>query len=204
MYNRSVQLAVYLEAPYVLPRERGPYRLADYMAMPDEPRCEIWRGHCVLTAAPRVKHQRIVGTLYELLARHMRAHGGLALLSPTDVALSDDTILQPDVLYLAPESLDKADQWVTGPPDLVVEVVSPSEARRDRLFKLNFYLEAGVREYWIVDGAERTIELLVNREGRFVVERPDDAELYRSPILANLELDVARLWRAVDDPRAEP
>jgi Uma2 family endonuclease len=203
MYNRTVLPVEYKRVPLLPIQERGPYRVADYFALPDEPRCELWRGHLVLTAAPRMDHQIVSGLLAELLSRYARTIGGRAVASPIDVELGDDTIVQPDILLLKPESLGRAAKWILGPPDLVVEIVSPSEARRDRVAKLTFYLEAGVPEYWIVDAAERTIQFLVRRDGRFVVEPVHDA-IYRSPTLPGLELDLARLWNAIDDPRAEP
>lgn len=203
MYNAGMQRAAPPELPFDLPRERGPYRLADYLALPDGPRCEIFRGHLVVTPAPQYLHQRVIGVLYEVLVHYARRAGGVAVLSPADVVLGEDTIVQPDVFFLKEESLSKADKWITGAPDLVVEVVSPGQARRDRMHKQKLYLEAGVPEYWIVDGDERTIDFLVNRDGRFELESPDE-ESYRSPTLPCFEMHLARFWRAVDDPRAEP
>ena len=201
MYNRSVQTREWSEVPLHLPLEPGPLRLADYLRLPDEPRSEIWRGRRVVTPAPRFSHQTISAVMHEFLARHARSIGGRAVAAPVDVVLSDDTVVQPDLLLLTETSLAKADKLVSGAPDLVVEIVSSGEKRRDRLFKLHFYLEAGVPEYWIVDGDERTIEFLVLRDGRYALE-PAPEEIYRSPTLPGLELPLARLWKAIEDPRA--
>ena len=77
------------------------------------------------------------------------AVGGEALAAPMDVHLADHTVAQPDVLYVSPERQEILQTWIEGAPDLVVEVLSPSTARMDRLLKLNRYAEAGVREYWL-------------------------------------------------------
>lgn len=202
MYNPFVQPQDWTAAPLHLPLEQGPLRLADYLQLPAEPRCEIWRGNRIVTAAPRIEHQRIVGVLYEYLARYARAAGGLAILSPVDVVLADDIVVQPDLVFLRDENIARADRWVSGAPDLAIEVVSPSESRRDRLFKRNFYLEAGVSEYWIVDGDEGTIDFLVLRDGRYALEHTRE-EIYRSPTVPGLELHLTRLWKAIEDPQAE-
>ena len=192
MYNRSVPQPDPHEVPLDLPLERGPLRLADYLRMADEPRCEIWRGHLVLTAAPRVTHQRVSGVLFQLLARYGRRIGGLAVAAPIDVVLADDTIVQPDLLLLTAESLPGAEELIRIVPDLLVEIVSPGQSRRDRVLKLNLYVAAGVPEYWIVDGEERTFEFLVHAEGRFATALPRGG-VYRSPTLPGLELDLAPL-----------
>ena len=79
-----------------------------------------------------------------------------------------------------------------------MEVLSPGTARRDRGEKLRLYAESGVREYWIVDLAERQIEFLINEDGRFVVALPVDRE-YRSPALPELRLDLETFWQGVAD-----
>ncbi len=114
-----------------------------------------------------------------------------------DVHLADHTVVQPDVLYVSPDRREILQDWIEGAPDLVVEVLSPSTARMDRVLKLNRYAEAGVREYWLVDPAARTVELLVNDGGHFVVHVPDGG-IWRSSAVADVELDIDALWAAVE------
>jgi Uma2 family endonuclease len=201
VYNRSVAVAYLSELPLALPAAPGPWRLPDYLALPDEPRCELLQGLLVLTPASSVSHQVVSALLTELLLRHARAIGGRALAAPVDVVLSEATVVQPDLLLLTPERLDRAGVRVTGAPDLVVEIVSPGSARRDRLWKLELYRRTDVREVWILDPAERTGEFLLLRDGRFELVALAD-ERYLSPTFAGLELDLAALWRELDDPRA--
>ncbi len=104
---------------------------------------------------------------------------------------------QPDVLYVSPERQEFVQNWIEGAPDLVVEVLAPSTARIDRLLKLNRYAEAGVREYWLVDPAVRTIEFLVHDGEHFVVHAPNGGT-WRSPAVPGIELDIDALWAALE------
>lgn len=201
MYNRSVAVAYLSELPLALPLSPGPWRLPDYLALPDEPRCELLQGLLVVTPAPSVAHQLVSALLTEVLLRHARSIGGRALAAPVDVVLSDATVVQPDLLLLTPERLARAGDRVDGAPDLVVEIVSPGSARRDRLWKLELYRRTDLREYWILDPAERTGEFLVLRDGRFELAAVA-GDRYVSPTFAGLSLDLAALWRELDDPRA--
>jgi Uma2 family endonuclease len=186
------------EVPVVPGPQLGPYRDADYQALPDEPRCELIYGELVVTPAPSLVHQVVAVHLVRLLDDHARAHGGLAVVSPVDVALFDHSVVQPDVVYVSPERLTIAARRFEGTPDLVVEVVSPGSARRDRLWKLKLYAEAAVREYWIVDPEARTFEFLVLSGERYEVQMPAE-EPYRSPAVSSLELDVAGFWVEIDE-----
>lgn len=189
------------EVPVLPGPELGPYRDTDYQALPGEPRCELIYGELVVTPAPLVWHQVVVAQLLRLLQDHARQLGGLALPSPVDVRLFDHSVVQPDVVYVSPERLSIARRRFEGAPDLAVEVISPGSARRDRVWKLKLYVEAGVREYWLVDPEAQAFEFLVLGEGRFEVRLPEGA-LYRSPAIAGLEIDLAAFWGELDRVRA--
>ncbi len=185
------------QPPPTVPRGPGPYRRADYAALPDEPRCELIHGRFYLSPSPSPLHQFVVAHLCRVLYDLAEATGGLALPAPSDVHLADHTVAQPDVLYVSPERRDIVQAWIEGAPDLVVEVLSPSTARTDRVLKLNRYAEAGVREYWLVDPVARTIEFRVSDGGRFVAHVPSGGS-WTSPVLTGLGLDVDALWAAVE------
>jgi len=113
------------------------------------------------------------------------------------VELADHSIVQPDVVYVSAGSRAVLGRRVEGAPDLVIEILSPATARRDRGEKLALYAQSGIREYWIVDHELRQLEFLVNEAGRFVIALPVAGE-YRSPSLAEIHLDLAKLWREVE------
>ncbi|HZF07453.1 MAG TPA: Uma2 family endonuclease [Thermoanaerobaculia bacterium] len=190
-------VALLKEPPFPLPTELGPYRRADYDALPDEPRCELIFGRFYLSPSPTILHQIVVGALHRILDEIADESGGLTLQAPIDVVLADHSVVQPDVLYLSAARRGIGEDRLEGAPDLVVEVLSPRTIRRDRDEKLALYARSGVREYWIVEAIGRQIEFLVNREGRFVVALPSDGA-YQSEALPEIELDLAAFWRRVE------
>lgn len=200
MYNRAMAVVYESEPPRSVGGEPGPFRRADYLALPDEPRCELLWGHLVVTPAPIALHQRVVLSLARRLDDFALAHGHLCLIAPIDVTLSDHTVLQPDLLIVARERREIAPKWIDGAPDLVVEVLSPSTGRRDRMVKLALYARAGVPEYWIVDPEGRTIELLSLAGEAYRVVVPEEAVggRLRSRRFAELAIDLDPLWDEVD------
>jgi Uma2 family endonuclease len=184
------------ETPPAPRAELGPYRRADYLALPDEPRCELLYGRLLVMASPTLRHQHVAGRVFRLLQDLADLTGGRAFYSPVDVALADHSIVQPDVIYVTPERTSILGTRVEGAPDLVVEILSPSTARRDLGEKLRLYAEAGVVEYWIVDPELGTFEFLERADGNFRVRLPE-AGAYRSALIAGLELDIEAFWRAV-------
>ena len=178
----------------------GPYRAADYWQLPEGEPVELIKGRLVVSPSPNVLHQTIVLLLSELLFKTARKTGARTVLSPMDVILSDDTILQPDVLYISKGRRHIIKQRIEGPPDLVVEIISGS-ARRDRVEKLDLYARYGVSEYWIVDPQTQLIDFLLNENGRFVVQSPAN-DRYQSPNLPELEIQVADFWCEVDEQMA--
>lgn len=186
-----------LEETPLIQDDLGPYRRKDYLVLPDEPRCELLFGRFYLSPSPTPLHQVVVALLARRLEDIADATGGIAFSAPLDVFLADHSVPQPDLIYISADRRRILQQRVEGAPDLLVEVLSPGTARRDRVQKLNLYLETGVREYWLVDPASRQIEFLVNEDGRWVVALPQGRE-YRSPALPEIRLDLLALWEKVD------
>ena len=185
------------DSPLFPPADLGPYRRKDYQALPDEPRYELIYGRFYVSPSPQVLHQLVVGLLYEILIRIALPAGGTVLFSPMDVFLAEHSAVQPDLLYISSARRRIVKKWVEGAPDLVVEVLSPGTAGRDRNEKLRLYAEKGVREYWLFDASARRSEFLLNDEGEFVAALPEDG-LYRSQGLPEISLDVAGFWREID------
>jgi Uma2 family endonuclease len=200
VYNRFMAVVYESEPPRGVGGEPGPFRRADYLALPDEPRCELLWGHLVVTPAPIALHQRVVIALLKRLDEFALAQGHLCLVAPMDVTLFDHTVLQPDLLIVARERREIAPKWVDGAPDLVVEVLSPSTSRRDRMVKLALYAKAGVPEYWIVDPEERTIERLslAGDAYRVVVTEESESGRLRSVRFPELAVELDPLWDEID------
>jgi Uma2 family endonuclease len=125
----------------------------DLQAFPEDGlRREIIGGELFMTAAPIPRHQLVVATLVVDLGTHCRANGGRIYPGPIDVYFSSADVVEPDLIYLSPQSLEKVEmRFVRSAPDLVVEVSSPSTRRVDQGRKRELYQRYGVPEYWFVD-----------------------------------------------------
>jgi len=178
----------------------GIYRLtfADWLRFPDDGRLyEIVEGELYVTPPPSVEHQRISRNLEFLLLTFLRRSSkGEVLYAPIGVRLSDEDVLEPDLVVILREHADRIGaQVIEGVPDLVVEILSPGTARRDLGPKRDKYREAGVPEYWIVDPASATVEVQALRDGAYVrygLFRREDT--LRSPLLSGLEIALGEVF----------
>ncbi|MDE2984278.1 MAG: Uma2 family endonuclease [Gemmatimonadota bacterium] len=135
----------------------------DVLRMPDDGnRYEFIGGRLYVTAAPVIRHQRISRRLQAALMRILQDAGrGEVFYAPCLVEFPGTVDrVQPDLFFVAEERREIiAEKQVLGAPDLVVEILSPSTAHRDRGIKLDLYARCGVREYWIVDPVEDVIDV---------------------------------------------
>jgi Uma2 family endonuclease len=146
-----------------MPETRTPvYWTADMVRrLPEDcNRYGVVYGELLVTPAPRVWHQQLVGRLYVALAAYLETHHvGVVLASPADISWGQDVLVQPD-LFVAPIEQARTLDWdAIRDLLLVVEVLSPSNLRQDRFIKRRRYQEARVPLYWIVDGEERQVEV---------------------------------------------
>lgn len=142
---------------------QGRWTYKDYAALPnDGKRYEIVDGVLYMAPSPGRWHQKATGKLYKYLSDYIEDAGlGEVYMAPFDVELADDKTVQPDVLVILNDHLDMiTENCIVGAPDLIVEVISPGSAGYDRREKQNAYARAGVPEYWLVDPAAHTIEVL--------------------------------------------
>lgn len=161
-YISAAQAILRESAAYDVKKEKGPgdYTIDDYYALPDDQRVELIDGVFYDMAAPSATHQLIAGSVHGQILNYIRKKKGKCrpFISPIDVRLCEDnkTMVQPDVIIVCnPKQL--TEKRIEGGPDFVLEVVSPSSITRDYIRKNSKYLEAGVREYWIVDPIKERI-----------------------------------------------
>jgi Uma2 family endonuclease len=161
---------------------------ADYMLLPEGFRAELIDGVLVKEPAPTGWHQRLVGDIH--LALTACVDRRRVVFSPIDVFVDDYNVLQPDVAVLPEDAPIGPGTVAIAMPILVVEVLSPSTARRDRLVKTRTYLRAGVREVWLVDPDTRCAEIVTSSGTRLFAA----GSVPRSGALPGFALDLGALF----------
>jgi Uma2 family endonuclease len=154
----------------------GIYTYADYLRWTIEERLELIKGRIFRMSAPQRIHQRIVGNIYADIHQFLKGNPCQVFVAPFDVRLyrksTDDTdimtVVQPDVCVICdPAKLDR--RGCIGAPDIVVEVLSPGNNRKELKNKYEVYEDAGVKEYWIVHPEERTFfRYTLDSNGSFI------------------------------------
>ena len=141
----------------VIPNPIVKFTYEDYLNTPEDKRYELLDGELVMTPAPGELHQSISALLGWRLVQFASENSlGRVYQAPFDVVLSDTDVVQPDLLFVSNERghiITPAN--IQGAPDLVVEILSPSTAERDRTFKRTLYAKHGVNEYWMVDTTKK-------------------------------------------------
>ncbi|MEM1059500.1 MAG: Uma2 family endonuclease [Verrucomicrobiota bacterium] len=172
--------------------------VAEYDQLPEgPPYYQLIDGELIMSPSPTSKHQRIVLNLAVLLTQYGKSKkSGQTYVAPLDVELPGGHIVEPDVMYISRERAEIIKEpRIVGAPDLVVEVLSPANARLDRQRKRELYAASGVRELWIVDPDAERLEVFRLAEN---AERPA-ALFYRedeasSALLPGLAFSVGGLF----------
>ena len=163
----------------------------------DTRRFELIDGELFLMPSPTPKHQMIIGQLFGILSDFMESRDvGQVFVSPLDVVLSEYDVFQPDVLFISKNrSHIIGDLNIQRAPDLVIEVLMPSSEDRDRGIKLKQYLRYGVREYWIIDPQDKTLEVLRASDTEFETVRVyPEGTTATSPVLEGIQVEVEKLF----------
>ena len=174
-----------------LPLKKESYTFADCLTWPENERIELIDGEAVLMSLPSTVHQKISGELFRQLANFLEGKKCEVFSAPFGVRLFEkdgdspenvDTMVEPDISVICDR--DKLDRHgCKGAPDLIVEILSPSTQRRDRLIKLELYQRAGVREYWLVSPEEQTVQVLLFTNGLLLPR-----ELYKKGDVAKVNV----------------
>ena len=174
-----------------LPLKKESYTFADCLTWPENERIELIDGEAVLMSLPSTVHQKISGELFRQLTNFLEGKKCEVFSAPFGVRLFEkdgdspenvDTMVEPDISVICDR--DKLDRHgCKGAPDLIVEILSPSTQRRDRLIKLELYQRAGVREYWLVSPEEQTVQVLLFTNGLLLPR-----ELYKKGDIAKVNV----------------
>jgi Uma2 family endonuclease len=162
-------------------------------------RLELVNGEVAVSPSPTPKHSHVVVRLISILNERIEARDLGELHHDVDTVLDDYNVRRPDVLFFARSRTHLiGEKAMEGPPDLAVEVLSPSSIEVDRREdKFAQYRDAGVAHYWIIDPADRTIEGWRREAGQYVsTGRGQGTDVVRLPPFVDLDVSLARLWRA--------
>lgn len=177
-------------------RPAGAWTYADLFALPDDgARYEIIDGELYEMPSPTSAHAFAIAALIRVLLPLLDRLGGQWLTAPLDVFFAGADPVQPDLLVLLPGSrATVVRRGIEGPPDLLIEVLSPSNRAHDTVRKRALYARAGVREYWIVDPEHQSVEV-IGPDGATVqrLTGPADTSL-RSVLLGDLPVAFADLF----------
>lgn len=179
---------------FVEPR-RGNKTIEDYFALPEGSPIELIDGEFVVSASPFMPHVFVSCRLFNLLTNQVRALKlGHVFHAPCDVLLPTGDAVQPDVIFIARKREAMIGDRIRGTPDLLVEVLSKGDERRDKVRKRRVYRDAGVPEYWIVDPASRTVRVLSAGESDWNERELGGSDVLESPRLPGVSIRLAELF----------
>jgi Uma2 family endonuclease len=180
----------------MLDKQAKRWTYEEYYRLDDDQRYEIIDGNLLMAPAPDTWHQEWLNNINLLISPHVRRNKlGRVFIAPVDVVLNPENTVQPDLVFISTPNLGIIQQRaIFGTPDLLVEIVSPSSVRRDRYDKKALYARFGVKEYWIGDPANRSLEILTLKPGGYELHcSAEERGKVASLVLTALEFDLAQI-----------
>lgn len=190
-----------------LPQADGNYSYLDYLTWPEGERWEIIDGIAYMQSAPSPIHQEISGNLFAQFHSYLIGKPCKVYHAPFCVRLikADETkngeikkVVEPDITIVCDKS--KIDEkGCNGPPDMIVEIISPSSIKMDKFTKFNMYEKVGVREYWIVEPEGKLVSVFVLQDdlryGRPEIYTEDDK--IKVSVLPDLIIDIKPVFAGI-------
>ena len=179
-----------------LPQKQS-YTTEDYWNLPEDVRAELIDGQIYYQAAPNRMHQTILSELHAAIHSYLKSKKGTCRIYPAPFAVKpfendDKTIVEPDISVICnPNKL--TDRGCTGAPDWIVEIVSPSTSSHDYVRKLNLCMDAGVRDYWIIDPRSKRILVYHLEKTDFEVKTYTFQDRVKANIYDDLWIDFTEL-----------
>ena len=182
----------------------GTYTYADYLKWTFDERLEIIKGKIFPMSAPARMHQKVSGKFFNKIANFLEGKQCEAYSAPFDVRLTPlkrnksdkvHTIVQPDICVIC--DLDKLDEkGCVGAPDLIIEILSPGNTRKEMREKYDVYQENGVKEYWLVEPQDKCVFVYVlNEAGKYIGLQPvTDEDILTSTVFSDLQIDLSSVF----------
>jgi Uma2 family endonuclease len=184
-----------------IPGEARPFTYADYKAweLKEGERFELIDGAAYAMPAPNDFHRAICGEISRQIANYLHGKPRKVRPAPYDVRLfyaedeSDDTVVQTDISVICDEK-KRGTEGCRGAPDLVVEVLSPGNIAEEMVRKFNLYMKAGVRKYWVVAPAAKTVQAFVLQDGAYRGIAYDSGAVLPSAVLEGLSITLSDVF----------
>jgi Uma2 family endonuclease len=183
----------------------GSYTYADYLLWQFQERVELIKGKIFkMSPAPSRDHQKVSLKLTRELDKVFINHNCELYVAPFDVRLVNFkkssaenqifTVVQPDLCVVC--DLEKLDEkGCLGSPDLIIEIVSKGNSKKDLVTKFDLYQENGVTEYWIVNPSEKDVHIYTLSNGKYIGSRPYLTEMeIESPTFPELKFEVDKIF----------
>ncbi len=182
-------------------KRQGEYTLEDYHNMPEDRRAELIDGVIYDMASPSPLHQMIAGMVYARILAFIEKNKGdcIPFIAPADVQLDcdDRTMVQPDVFILCKQ--DRLRRFgICGAPDFVLEILSGATRKKDMTVKLTKYMEAGVKEYWVIDPEKRLLIVYIGEEEGIPRLYPLQGDVGMNLYDGNLRIDLNEINGLID------
>ncbi len=180
----------------LLEKQAKRWTYEEYYKLDDDQRYEIIGGNLLMAPAPDTWHQDWSRKLFRLIDRFVTKNNrGEVFYAPIDIVFDEENTVQPDIVFIATPNLQIIQRRaIFGVPALLVELVSPSSVRRDRYDKKALYARFGVKEYWIGDPANKALEILTLKEGRYELHCcAEEKGKLTSLVLPGLEFDLTEI-----------
>jgi len=176
------------------------YTYADYALLPEGAPYQLIGGKLVMTPAPSTYHQAISTRLLGKFLFFMAEKDlGMIYHAPIDVYFGEKETYQPDIIFIVKDRFHIIEpDRINGAPDLVIEILSPSTGYYDLKKKARTYAKHGVREYWIADPEDKSIEVYKGQEEKFVLDqRVEEEGKVKSLVLSGLEVEVRDIFAQI-------
>ena len=180
------------------PLNKDSYTIEDWLSWDENLRTELHEGNLIMLAQPTQSHQKVLGELHGQLWQFLKGKPCSVFTAPFGVRLfeDEDTAYEPDIVVVCDKSR-LGGKTLIGAPDFVIEILSPSTARMDKLLKYRKYEKAGVREYWIVDPDASCVQTNVLKDGSYIISMYDETDKAPVTVLEGCEVNLADVFSEV-------
>ena len=183
----------------LIAEKKNKFTVDDYLLLGEGAPFQLINYDLIMSPSPLLAHQLILGEFYHLLKAYLKEKDdrGLVVLPPMDIRFDDGNVYQPDLIYIKAERIAEiAKDRIEGAPDMVVEILSPSNAYYDLRLKKDIYEKYGVTEYIIIDPIAQNADLYVLKDGVYYLhQRPGKNESLNSVLLVGFSFEINELFR---------